>query len=134
MNKRLKEVKENITNIADHAICMTKFDYDWLIEQVQNSNLEIDDWKQSHDKVARALEKSERDHKETMDLLQDANKDIKEWERISDKQVEHLTRNGKEIISLTDSYFDTLVYLSTLDDIAAVHKAIKDIIEDKKIS
>ncbi|MEE6185499.1 hypothetical protein [Bacillus pretiosus] len=80
MNKRLKEVKENITNIADHAICMTKFDYDWLIEQVQNSNLEIDDWKQSHDKVARALEKSERDHLETMNLLHDASKRIRELE------------------------------------------------------
>ncbi|MCU5414689.1 hypothetical protein OCE50_27885 [Bacillus wiedmannii] len=73
MNKRLQEVKENVTNIADHAICMTKFDYDWLIEQVQNSNLEIDDWKQSHDKVARALEKSECEHLETMNLLHDTN-------------------------------------------------------------
>ncbi|PHA15500.1 hypothetical protein [Bacillus toyonensis] len=46
MNKRLKEVKENITNIADHAICMTKFDYDWLIGQVEEkeiTNFQIED-------------------------------------------------------------------------------------------
>ncbi|AFU14610.1 hypothetical protein MC28_3188 [Bacillus thuringiensis MC28] len=140
MEQSIEAVKAKCDEAVDNAytsnpLVMLKADMVyWLIEQVQNSNLEIDDWKQSHDKVARALEKSERDHKETMDLLQDANKDIKEWERISDKQVEHLTRNGKEIISLTEAYFDTLVYLSALDDIAAVHKAIKDIIEDKKIS
>ncbi|RFB60621.1 hypothetical protein DZB90_12130 [Bacillus thuringiensis] len=46
MNKRLKEVKENITNIADHAICMTKFDYDWLIGQVEEkevTNFQVED-------------------------------------------------------------------------------------------
>ncbi|MRA55423.1 hypothetical protein GH864_13210 [Bacillus thuringiensis] len=46
MNKRLKEVKENITNIADHAICMTKFDYDWLIDQVEEkevTNFQVED-------------------------------------------------------------------------------------------
>lgn len=73
--------------------------------------------------------KTEQEHHKALELLQeDANKTIKEWERISDKQVEHLTRNGKEIINLTETYFDTLVCLSTLGDIAAVHKAIKDIV------
>ncbi|PGZ66480.1 hypothetical protein COF02_09175 [Bacillus cereus] len=46
MNKRLKEVKENITNIADHAICMTKFDYDWLIGQMEEKevkNFQVED-------------------------------------------------------------------------------------------
>lgn len=102
-----------------------------LQRRISELELEKDDWKQSHDKVARALEKSEQDHQETMELLHDANRDIKEWERISNKQVEHLTRNGKEIINMTEAYFDTIVYLSTLEDIAAVHKAIKEIIEDK---
>ncbi|EFV74450.1 hypothetical protein HMPREF1013_05330 [Bacillus sp. 2_A_57_CT2] len=39
------------------------------------------------------------------ELVQEVEKqqqEIEEWERISDKQVEHLTRNGKEIIKLTE--------------------------------
>lgn len=28
--------------------------------------------------------------------------DVQEWEKISDKQVGHLTRNGKEIMQLTE--------------------------------
>ncbi|CAM4223744.1 hypothetical protein [Bacillus paramycoides] len=43
MDKRLQEVIENITNIADHAICMTKTDYDWLIEQAGKKEEKIVD-------------------------------------------------------------------------------------------
>ncbi|PFO79982.1 hypothetical protein COJ87_06075 [Bacillus cereus] len=127
--KEISELEDRLRN--EMVTRMDDSDIVDILTVLQRAEEEIDDWKQSHDKVARALEKSEREHKETMELLRDANKDIKEWERISNKQVEHLTRNGKEIINMTEAYFDTLVYLSTLEDIAAVHKAIKEIIEDK---
>ena len=54
---------------------------------------------------------------------------FKELNIIINNQVEHLIRNGKEIISLTEEHMDTLVYLSTFNDIESVHSTIKDIIE-----
>ncbi|MGR5875603.1 hypothetical protein ACT7DH_27815 [Bacillus pacificus] len=48
-----------------------------ILTVLQRVEEEIDDWKQSHDKVARVLEKSERDHKETMDLLHDTSKKVR---------------------------------------------------------
>lgn len=35
-------------------------------------------------------------------VIEQLQKDIKEWESISDKQVQHLIRNGKEIMDLTE--------------------------------
>lgn len=86
MEQSIEAVKAKCDEAVDNAytsnpLVMLKADtVYWLIEQVQNSNLEIDDWRQSHDKIARALEKSEREHLETMNLLHDASKRIIELE------------------------------------------------------
>lgn len=84
-------------------------DFDFACKQLKEYRLLIEDLRKEND-----LLKTE----------------IKDWERISNKQVEHLTRNGKEIMELTDEHFDTLVYLSTLNDVVTIHKAIADIVED----
>lgn len=63
-------------------------------------------------------------------ILPEMMKRFKELDIIINNQVEHLIRNGKEIISLAEEHMDTLVYLSTFKDIESVHNAIKDIIEE----
>lgn len=131
--KEIAELQDRLRN--EMVTRMDDADIVDILVVLEKAKVEIDSWKQSHNRVIKILVKTEHEHQKALELLQeDANKTIKEWERISDKQVEHLTRNGKEIISLTEAHFDTLVYLSTLEDIDAVHKAIKDIVEDKQIS
>ncbi|WP_106383221.1 hypothetical protein [Bacillus wiedmannii] len=51
-----------------------------ILVVLKKAEEEIDNWQQSHDKVARFLENSEIEYKETMELLHDANKRIKELE------------------------------------------------------
>ena len=51
-----------------------KKDNEYFLEQAQ---LEINDWKDSHDKVVRMYEESEKNHKETMELLQDSSNHIR---------------------------------------------------------
>lgn len=65
---------------------------------------EIDDWKQSHDRVARALEKSEHEHLEIMNLLHDVNK--REIQRIEVAElILNLFEVGKKYkITTFDSY------------------------------
>ncbi|MEN3132070.1 hypothetical protein ABDI49_14830 [Bacillus cereus] len=131
--KEISELEDRLRN--EMVTRMDDADIVDILVVLEKAEEEINSWKQNHYKLTKTLVETEHEHKKAMEILQeDANKTIKEWERISDKQVKHLTRNGKEIISLTEAYFDTLVYLSTLEDIDAVHKAIKDIVEDKKIS
>ncbi|MEB8799427.1 hypothetical protein [Bacillus cereus] len=131
--KEISELQDRLRN--EMVTRMDDADIVDILVVLEKAEEEIDGWKQSHNKLMKTLVKTEHGHQKALELLQeDANKTIKEWERISDKQVEHLTRNGKEIISLTEAHFDTLVYLSTLEDIDSVHKAIKDIVEDKQIS
>ncbi|EXY10132.1 MULTISPECIES: hypothetical protein [Bacillus cereus group] len=131
--KEISELEDRLRN--EMVTRMDDSDIVDILVVLEKAEEEIDGWKQSHNKLMKTLVKTEHEHRKALELLQkDANKTIKEWERISNKQVEHLTRNGKEIIGLTEAYFDTLVYLSTLEDIDAVHKAIKDIVEDKQIS
>ncbi|XKK18151.1 hypothetical protein HFP67_17050 [Bacillus sp. CB102A.1] len=70
-----------------------------ILVVLEKAKEEIDSWKQSHNRAIKILVKTEHEHQKALELLQeDANKTIKEWERISDKQVEHLTRNGKELL------------------------------------
>ncbi|EOS8267619.1 hypothetical protein P9C77_gp50 [Bacillus phage J5a] len=70
--KEIEELKDRLRN--EMVTRMDDSDIVDILTVLQRVEEEIDDWKQSHDKVARALEKSERDHKETMDLLHDTSK------------------------------------------------------------
>ncbi|MGR5869550.1 hypothetical protein ACT7C5_29000 [Bacillus pacificus] len=70
--KEIEELKDRLRN--EMVTRMDDSDIVDILTVLQRVEEEIDDWKQSHDKVARVLEKSERDHKETMDLLHDTSK------------------------------------------------------------
>ena len=67
-----------------------KKDNEYLLEQAQ---LEINDWKDSHDKVVRMYEESEINHKETMELLQDSSNHI----RAMQAENEQLKQLNEEI-------------------------------------
>ncbi|TKH82013.1 hypothetical protein FC686_04430 [Bacillus cereus] len=80
----MREIEELKNRLRDEMVTrMDDSDIVDILVVLQKAEEEIDDWKQSHDKVARALEKSEREHLETMNLLQDASNRIKELEKIS---------------------------------------------------
>ncbi|HIE6631487.1 hypothetical protein [Bacillus luti] len=76
--REIEELQDRLRN--EMVTRMDDADIVDILVVLQNAEEEIDDWKQSHDKVARSLEKSESEHKETMRLLHDANKRIKELE------------------------------------------------------
>ncbi len=73
--KEIEELKDRLRN--EMVTRMDDSDIVDILTVLQRVEEEIDDWKQSHDKVARVLEKSERDHKETMDLLHDTSKKVR---------------------------------------------------------
>lgn len=80
----MREIEELKNRLRDEMVTrMDDSDIVDILVVLQKAEEEIDDWKQSHDKVARALEKSEREHLKTMNLLQDASNRIKELEKIS---------------------------------------------------
>lgn len=68
--KEIEELKGRLRN--EMVTRMDDSDIVDILTFLQRAEEEIDDWKQSHDKVARALEKSEQEHRETMGLLKDA--------------------------------------------------------------
>ncbi|MFB5556922.1 hypothetical protein ACE41A_18925 [Bacillus cytotoxicus] len=74
--KEIEELKDRLRN--EMVTRMDDSDIVDILTVLQRAEEEIDDWKQSHDRVARGLEKSERDHKETMDLLHDTSKKVME--------------------------------------------------------
>ncbi|EMY8532976.1 TPA: hypothetical protein ACGW5B_000541 [Bacillus paranthracis] len=65
--KEIEELKDRLRN--EMVTRMDDSDIVDILTVLQRAEEEIDDWKQSHDKVARALEKSECEHKETMQVL-----------------------------------------------------------------
>lgn len=70
--KEIAELQDRLRN--EMVTRMDDSDIVDILTVLQRAEEEIDDWKQSHDKVARALEKSEHEHKETMDLVHDSSK------------------------------------------------------------
>lgn len=65
--KEIEELKDRLRN--EMVTRMDDSDIVDILTVLQRVEEEIDDWKQSHDKVARALEKSECEHKETLHVL-----------------------------------------------------------------
>lgn len=68
--KEIEELKDRLRN--EMVTRMDDSDIVDILTVLQRAEEEIDDWKQSHDRVARSLEKSEQEHQETMGLLKDA--------------------------------------------------------------
>jgi chromosome segregation ATPase len=74
-----------------------------LIQKIKENGLDISEARKT---LALAKEKDLMFNcyfvEAIVDQVEKLQEEIKEWERISDKQVEHLTRNGKELIELTE--------------------------------
>ncbi|MGA5711578.1 hypothetical protein ACPCH0_00920 [Bacillus bombysepticus] len=77
----MKEIEELTERLRNEMVTrMDDSDIVDILVVLEKAEEEIDNWQQSHDKVARALEKSEHEHLETMNLLHDASKRIRELE------------------------------------------------------
>ncbi|MCC2380961.1 hypothetical protein LKM00_26550 [Bacillus wiedmannii] len=77
----MKEIAQLTERLRNEMVTrMDDADIVDILVVLEKAEEEIDNWQQSHDKVAISLEKSESKHKETMELLHDANKRIKELE------------------------------------------------------
>lgn len=76
--KEIEELQDRLRN--EMVTRMDDSDIVDILVVLEKAEEEIDNWQQSHDKVARALEKSEHEHLETMNLLHDASKRIRELE------------------------------------------------------